>query len=342
MSIAEMGNMRVSIIIPVYNAHKYVDQAVKSALSQAETGEVILIEDGSTDGSRSACEALAKGNEKVRLLTHTGGRNRGAAASRNVGIVNAKSDFIAFLDADDFYLPRRFHATQAVFAKYEDAEGIYEATGTHFESEQQERMWKALGHPLITTVKQGVSPDSIFEQQAPVGHSGHCHLNGLTVKRTVFRKSGLFDADMDLVEDITFLMKLAACTKLYLGNVIAPVAMRRVHFTNRVTSKRRESELWQLRLKMWTKIHRWLRIHTTRPTWNQLVIRRMLWECQTYISPRWSFPMRAVVALSRYATMLYKEPAFLKEKVFIIGTLAHVSRLLLGRSSQDRRSCAQA
>ncbi len=100
--------MQVSIIIPVYNAAAYVREAVESALIQPETGEILLIEDNSPDDSLRICQELAAKYDKVKLLRHPNGENRGPGASRNLGMRNARSPILAFLDADDYYLPGRF------------------------------------------------------------------------------------------------------------------------------------------------------------------------------------------------------------------------------------------
>jgi glycosyltransferase involved in cell wall biosynthesis len=81
--------MQVSVITPVYNAASFVTQAVESALQQPETAEVLIIEDGSPDNSLEVCQELAKKYEKVKLLRHPNGENRGAGASRNLGMRNA-------------------------------------------------------------------------------------------------------------------------------------------------------------------------------------------------------------------------------------------------------------
>ena len=100
--------MQISVIIPVYNAEDFVTLAVESALAQPETGEVILIEDGSPDNSLTICQELEEKYNKVRLLRHPHGRNKGAAASRNLGmkswrryvlITAARSTCTAFLAA---------------------------------------------------------------------------------------------------------------------------------------------------------------------------------------------------------------------------------------------------
>src|SRR5690606_5479728 len=98
-------SFNVSVIIPVYNAEKFLAEAVVSALVQPETGEVILIEDKSPDNSLALCRELAVHQHKINMIQHPDKDNQGAGASRNLGIANARSPFICLLAADDYMLP---------------------------------------------------------------------------------------------------------------------------------------------------------------------------------------------------------------------------------------------
>ena len=134
----------VSIVIPFYNARDYITQAVEFALGQPETGEVLLIEDNSPDGGIEVCQSLANKYPKVRLLKHLDGRNHGAGASRNLGIRNAHYPFIAFLDADDYYLENRFQATKEIFKQHDDIDGVYEALGIEYENSTAKELYSSL------------------------------------------------------------------------------------------------------------------------------------------------------------------------------------------------------
>ena len=78
--------MKISVIIPVYNAEKYVSQAVESALQFNEVYEVVLIEDKSPDNALEVCRELAEKYDRVKLYQHPDKGNHGAGASRNLGI----------------------------------------------------------------------------------------------------------------------------------------------------------------------------------------------------------------------------------------------------------------
>jgi glycosyltransferase involved in cell wall biosynthesis len=177
--------MKISIVIPVYNAKKYLRESVESALNQEETGEIILIEDHSSDNSLEEYKKLALKYEKVKLYQHPDKDNRGAGASRNLGIRKAKYEYIAFLDADDYYLENRFKNAKKKFSEDLTIDGVYEAIGTKYENKDVKNNWIKSGRPNITTVKQRIKPDKLFEKLIMGGY-GHFHLNGLIVKKKCF------------------------------------------------------------------------------------------------------------------------------------------------------------
>ena len=95
----------VSVILPVYNGESDVEATLYSALGQTYRNiEVIIIDDGSRDGTRTLVEALALRDSRVRVITQL---NRGVAAARNRGLADARGEFIAPLDADDVWDPTK-------------------------------------------------------------------------------------------------------------------------------------------------------------------------------------------------------------------------------------------
>lgn len=92
---------KVSIIIPVYNSVKYLDKSLNSVISQTfKDFEVLCINDNSTDNSLEILQQYSKKDNRITVLNNE--KNLGAALTRNVGIDNAKGDYIYFLDADDY------------------------------------------------------------------------------------------------------------------------------------------------------------------------------------------------------------------------------------------------
>ena len=100
---------RVSVVMVFHDARCYLEEAVASVRAQTfPVWELVLVDDGSGDGSREIAETLAAADTgRIRLFEHAGRRNLGISASRNLGVSRARGEFLAFLDADDVYLPDR-------------------------------------------------------------------------------------------------------------------------------------------------------------------------------------------------------------------------------------------
>jgi glycosyltransferase involved in cell wall biosynthesis len=93
----------ISVIVPVYNAEKYLGRCIESILAQTHsTLEVILVDDGSADRSGAICDYYAEQDNRVRVIHKA---NAGVSAARNDGIEASKGEYIAFCDNDDFYAP---------------------------------------------------------------------------------------------------------------------------------------------------------------------------------------------------------------------------------------------
>lgn len=95
----------ISVIIPVYQAKKYVEKCVESVKNQTFTDwEIIMVDDGCTDGSAQLCDQCAAGDDRIRVFHKK--KNGGVSAARNLALEQAKGDYIAFLDVDDRYEAR--------------------------------------------------------------------------------------------------------------------------------------------------------------------------------------------------------------------------------------------
>lgn len=96
-----MANVKISIIIPVYNCEQYLEQCLKSVLSQTlRELEVLCVDDGSTDGSVKVIKEFMFSDKRIILLQQ---ENQGPGPARNLGLKKAQGDYIAFLDGDDYY-----------------------------------------------------------------------------------------------------------------------------------------------------------------------------------------------------------------------------------------------
>lgn len=108
--------MKLSIIIPVYNAAAFLRSAVESVLADGgRDWELILVNDGSADGSGLLCDRYASGDARVRAVHQ---ENRGPGGARNTGLENARGEYLFFLDSDDALVPGALEKIRAALERY--------------------------------------------------------------------------------------------------------------------------------------------------------------------------------------------------------------------------------
>lgn len=268
--------MQVSVIIPVYNAADFVQQSVESALAQPETGEVILVEDCSADNSWAVCNELASRYDRVLLHRHPDGKNHGEAASRNLAISRSSCEFIACLDADDFFLPDRFSRDREILESDPTLDGVYNALGEHVEDAAARERWLAARRDLgaLTTMTVAVPPEKLYETLV-AGQHGYFHLNATTIKRSVFQKTGPFNTKLRLHTDMDMLWKMAAVARLSPGSLDAPVALRRIHGGNTISAPRPRSNVYATWMLLLREAWKWAR-RNVDATRRQFLLRRYL------------------------------------------------------------------
>lgn len=115
--------MLVSTIIPTYNRAELTERAVHSVLSQTYTDlEAIIVDDGSSDDTRDRVKALQQVDHRIKYFYHD--INRGAQAARNTGVDAARGQYLAFLDSDNEWLPRKLEKQMALFSDKSDSLGV--------------------------------------------------------------------------------------------------------------------------------------------------------------------------------------------------------------------------
>lgn len=303
--------MRVSVIIPVYNAEKDVARAAESALLQNEVEEVILVEDGSSDNSLKFCNSLQEINDKVKVIKHADGLNHGAGASRNLGINKAKGEYVSFLDADDYYCKNRFVETRKVFQKYPDIDGVYEVMGVFYNSDfsrsqhmQRMRLIKQrYQNPTIALENTGMEPGihhkELFKEMIR-GEKGWVHLNTLTIRKESIIDFELF-SDLYLGEDSEFIFRLVHEKVLISTNKIDPVAVRTVHKDNRIPYSGHHQLLWKY-------MFNYLRKRTVDKKIGQVIVRNYLNNFSEIYYNYPNNPLRKVWKLWNLVILLIKYP----------------------------------
>ena len=113
----------VSVVIPAYNASSTLAETLQSVLAQtAQPEEILIIDDQSQDDTRKIVEGYQRAHPQVRLIEHD--RNQGVTATRNTGIAAAKGTWIAFLDADDLWVPDKLRKQLEYAAQHPDLDAI--------------------------------------------------------------------------------------------------------------------------------------------------------------------------------------------------------------------------
>jgi glycosyltransferase involved in cell wall biosynthesis len=120
----------VSVITPFLNAERFIAESIESVLAQTrDDWDLLLVDDGSTDGSAAIARRYAAAHPAaIRYLAHPGGGNHGASASRNLGARHASGEYLAYLDADDVYLPGKLEGQVPLLDSNPDVAMVYAAT----------------------------------------------------------------------------------------------------------------------------------------------------------------------------------------------------------------------
>lgn len=210
--------MKISAIVPAYNAQRFLARAVKSLLDTGHTPlEVLVIDDGSTDSTLAVAQALQAAHpQQVRVLRHPGGVNRGVSASRNLGIREATGELVCFLDADDYVLQHRFQRALQILQGRPEVDGVYDATRVVIETPGAD---SGLGGD--TNDGGTFAPASALEGEALLREllRGYpWHPDAFLCRRTMFDRTGLFDENLRIAEDCNLWFRAAALCRVVPGS----------------------------------------------------------------------------------------------------------------------------
>lgn len=214
--------MRISSIIPVYNAAPYLRRAVESLLVTHDANlEIVIVDDGSTDGSVQLGEQLQQELPGVvRFAQHPAGENRGVSATRNLGFEVSTGEWLALLDADDYVLPHRFESARKILSSRLDVDGVYQLCGIEFETDQARQSWWNTSD--LFGFSHWIQPrELIFELLR-----GQCWATSAIVfRRTLLNRTGLFDPHLKLAEDCHLWFRMAIAGNLIPGDLSQPVSV---------------------------------------------------------------------------------------------------------------------
>lgn len=206
--------LKVSIIIPVYNAEQYLRKCIESILNQElQQFELILVDDGSTDNSLSICQSYKQKDERVQVIHQI---NQGVSVARNTGIKVAKGEFIAFVDADDWIEAAMYEEMYAQAIKYE-AEAV---VCNYVEEWPNQRLLKKhhINKPVIDTqaekeqlVLNLIAGKYLNDLDNMTAFRGSCFY---LYKRENLQEQGyLFEEELPIGEDFVFNLNILPTLK---------------------------------------------------------------------------------------------------------------------------------
>ena len=156
--MAKVQQPLVSIVVPVYNAARFIEETIATVQNQTyQNWELLLIDDCSTDDSVKLIKPHLTKDKRIKLLKNKA--NSGAALTRNKGIDAAKGHYLAFLDADDLWLPEKLEKQVAFMQEIDCA---FSFTGYEFANETGKPNGKKVHVPATITYKQALKNTTIF------------------------------------------------------------------------------------------------------------------------------------------------------------------------------------
>ncbi len=217
----------VDVVIPVHNGARYLRKCVGSVLSQTlKPRRVIVVDDGSTDETADVIRSLKESNSAVML--HSMGGNFGVAAARNAGIKRSDAPFIAFIDADDIWMPNKLLLQMEVFKTARRPLGFVHSSYFLIDD---------AGHALAL---QGESAPpllsgNVFSRLLREGNILSGSASSVLIRREVLDAAGLFDDQLYYGEDLDLWLRLAAISEV--GHTEEAVVGIRIHAQSAQTSR---------------------------------------------------------------------------------------------------------
>lgn len=173
----------VSVILPFYNEVDFLHETIDSVLQQEYTNwEIILIDDAGSDACTQIAKAYAENwPDKIFYNDHPNHANKGLSASRNVAIAKAKGELLAFLDADDKWLPAKLKEQVQVFQQHPEVSMICEASSYWYSWEDKNAQDNII--PIGATPDKLYAPPSLSLQLYPLGEGAAPCPSAIMVKK---------------------------------------------------------------------------------------------------------------------------------------------------------------
>jgi glycosyltransferase involved in cell wall biosynthesis len=229
--------MSVSVVIPCHNAAEYIDACLESVVAQsASAWEAVVVDDGSSDDSAAIVERRAAADARITLV-RLGGEGGGAAAARNAGIRAGRQPLVAFLDADDRWLPHRL-ARQMAFLRDRPEAALVAARA---------RVVDAAGAALEEDRRRDDAGDRRVTVEDLLFRSNPVATSSVLVRRSAIDAVGPFREGYRIIEDLDLWIRVARHGEVWrLGEALVEY---RVHGANssrdRLTSALQKIRMWE-------------------------------------------------------------------------------------------------
>ncbi|MHC4288004.1 MAG: glycosyltransferase family 2 protein [Planctomycetota bacterium] len=191
--MADTEKLKISAVIPAYNADKYIARSIDSVLSQTRpVDEIVVVDDGSTDNTAAVIKSYG---DKIRYIHQP---NAGVSAARNTGIEAATGDWIAFLDADDEWVSERIQWQIELLDRNPDLVWV---SGNYTRCLCEEK--RARTHIAESEALDALGSREFFENffTAYAQNRWGC-TDTMLIKKSVFKETGLFQVGQQQMEDI--------------------------------------------------------------------------------------------------------------------------------------------
>lgn len=212
---------RVSVILIFLDAESFISQAIESVLDQTyDDWELILVDDGSYDGSVTIASAYAERYPHIHYLDHVGHSNKGMSASRNLGLSVARGEFAAFIDADDIWSREKLTEQVAIMDANRDVAlvaGAVRSQGTRIRGalDINREQIRNIGH----VQDRVIHPPEALIRIYPLGpFSGPCPSDLLIRMRAIAQVGGFENEFRGYGEDAVFLTKLLLRFPVYFAS----------------------------------------------------------------------------------------------------------------------------
>ena len=199
-----MQNIKISVIIPVYNAEKYLRECLDSIVKQTlQEIEIICIDDGSTDNSLAVLREYERKDERLKIIEQA---NSGAGVARNAGMKAARGEYLAFMDADDVYCSGALNAVYSKAKEFNYDISVFEAIFFDNKSEWQVAQLNQFLLAGRETYSSYDEPDFLFQIAA-------CNPWSKLFRREFVQKIGLQYQEIKTANDLCFVCSAMACAE---------------------------------------------------------------------------------------------------------------------------------